>query len=161
MENEKKQLTETKPSTNGNNWLVYSLVIGLLLFVVGIAAFLVVSKQEISVPLILMLAIAGIIVALGVIFALRVIKKGGKHEPDYYAFFILGLTWLPLGLALDNPGFWAMGLVFMGIGLANKDKWKKKSWKDISPAQKQLKIALIVFLGLLVSAGLVAYYFVK
>ena len=52
-----------------------------------------------------------------------------------------------------------MGLVFLGIGLANKDKWKKrKTWADLPATDKKIKTTLIIILGILCLAGLVAYY---
>jgi len=51
-------------------------------------------------------------------------------EPE--VFFILGIFFLPMGIVLmitiDNPAFigiTGMGLIYMVIGLANRDKWKK------------------------------------
>ena len=53
-------------------------------------------------------------------------------EPNYQVFFILGIFFLPMGIVLmitiDNPAFigiTGMGLIYMVIGLANRDKWKK------------------------------------
>ena len=53
-------------------------------------------------------------------------------EPNYEVFFILGIFFLPMGIVLmitiDNPAFigiTGMGLIYMVIGLANRDKWKK------------------------------------
>jgi hypothetical protein len=72
------------------------------------------------------------------IFTILWVKKNKINEPnkeiDYRAFFILGISFLPLGIFLifvfRNPGF----IGFMGLGgfyivysLANKDKWKRKN----------------------------------
>ena len=53
-------------------------------------------------------------------------------EPNYQVFFILGICFLTMGIVLmitrDNPAFigiTGMGLIYMVIGLANRDKWKK------------------------------------
>ena len=86
----------------------------------------------------LILIIFGIIVILvilGVILTLiYLIKKEHKRfeEPDYQAFFIMGISFLPLGIVFMvavSPafiGFTGIGLCYMAIGLANKDKWKKR-----------------------------------
>lgn len=80
-------------------------------------------------------AIAVIIILVGVILAtlLSKIKKQGKpQEINYYTFLVLGISFLPLGIIFSttiNPGFLGitgLGLVYMIIGLANKNKWKKK-----------------------------------
>ena len=56
----------------------------------------------------LLIGIAVLAIFFAVIFIYR--NKGQRIEPDYRVFFILGITWLPLGIATDNPGFlgWAL-----------------------------------------------------
>jgi hypothetical protein len=65
------------------------------------------------------------------------VKKNSKNEwtkeVDYRAFFIMGISFLPLGIVLTfvvgNPGFigfMGLGICYIAIGLANKDKWKKE-----------------------------------
>jgi len=84
------------------------------------------------IPIIAIIAV--IILALGVLVAFIAIKrkKEGKYpEPDYRAFFIFGITILPVGIvfvAAVNPGFMgfiALGLIYMILGLSHRDKWKK------------------------------------
>ena len=59
-------------------------------------------------------------------------RQGGEREVNYKAFFILGVTFLSLGITMSaatgNPGmigFTGLGLAYIAIGLANRDKWKK------------------------------------
>ena len=75
-----------------------------------------------------------IVLALGIIvlfIALKRKKEGKYPEPDYRAFFILGICLLPIGIVFIstvNPGFigfTGLGLIYMIIGLAHRDKWKK------------------------------------
>jgi len=75
-----------------------------------------------------------IMIALGVLVVLITIKrkKEGKYpEPDYRAFFIIGICVLPMGVVFVttlNPGFMGfigLGAFFMILGLAHRDKWKK------------------------------------
>ena len=74
-----------------------------------------------------------IAVSIGLVIALLLVvvlvmyrRKEEMPEPDYRVFFILGIVWLPLGIALKNPGFWGMAAVFLIVGLANRDKWKDR-----------------------------------
>lgn len=85
-----------------------------------------------------------------------------KYEPDYYTFFIIGLVWLPLGIATGNSTFWILGALFFVIGLVNKGKWKKKkSWNKLSQKEKIL-IFLSILIGLLfLILGMVFYFLVK
>jgi len=84
-------------------------------------------------PLIIIALIA--ILILGIVLVLiawKKIKEEGYKEPDYRAFFIMGICLLPIGIIFMttlNPGFigfTCMGLWYMAIGLANREKWKKK-----------------------------------
>ena len=67
-------------------------------------------------------------------------EKGSKtQEPDYRAFFIMGITLFPLGVIYESvfvisgtkvflvPGlaFMGMGLSYLAVGLANRDKWRE------------------------------------
>jgi len=68
------------------------------------------------------------IALLVVIFAMKAFKNKGqlKRGPDYRAFFILGITYLSIGIATENPGLWGMGTIFMILGAVNRDKWKEE-----------------------------------
>ena len=156
----------THPSSSGGgekgekNWPFILSIVGLILLVAGIVAFLLVSKNKFSdgMPWIL-IAIAVLIVLTGVAAIIIAKTRRGKHEPDYRTFFIMGIMWIPLGIALDNPVFWIMGLMFMIIGLANKNKWKKqKPWSELPSQEKKIKGVIIVALGVLVLLGLVAFF---
>jgi len=84
-------------------------------------------------PIIVILTV--IALALGIIvlvIALKKKKEGKYPEPDYRAFFILGTCLLPVGVPLwistNNPGLLGisgLGAVYIIIGLAHRDKWKK------------------------------------
>lgn len=106
-------------------------------------------------------AMPAILVAI-VVLALLVIflRKKDKNPPDYYSFFILGICWMPLGVIIENWGLAIIGFVFMAIGLKNKDQWKQNhvAWKNMPKEQKRLKLIITIVLGVLVLAGLVAYY---
>ena len=68
---------------------------------------------------------------------LKNLKEGKYREQNYYLFFIIGMIWLPTGLIymvatmtlsyevpllLGIPLF-SMGLIFLIISSANRDKW--------------------------------------
>ena len=59
-------------------------------------------------------------------------KTGEVTEINYQAFFSVGVVFVGAGIAMSvvNPGLFgiaALGIIYMIIGLANRDKWKKKS----------------------------------
>jgi len=104
-----------------------------------------------------------IILLLIVIIGIVAIKnsKGKKQEMDYKTFYIIGISWLPLGIvftASDMPigiPFFAMGLVFLSLGLAHRDKWQDS--KPLTKSQKKLSIALAVIGAILFIAVLALY----
>ncbi|UCF49273.1 MAG: hypothetical protein JSU91_05870 [Thermoplasmatales archaeon] len=68
---------------------------------------------------------------------LKTLKEGKYVKQNYYVFFIIGMIWLPTGLIymiatmtlsygvpllLGIPLF-SMGLIFLIISSANRDKW--------------------------------------
>jgi tellurite resistance protein TehA-like permease len=75
------------------------------------------------------------LVVIGLILALLVYKKkkeGKLGEPNYQVFFIIGIAWIPIGIvfmitvnSVIGIAFMGMGISYIAIGLANKDKWKK------------------------------------
>jgi uncharacterized membrane protein YoaK (UPF0700 family) len=80
----------------------------------------------------LIIALLFILVVILTIVFLKKQKENKFEEPDYQIFFIMGISFLPIGFVFIiaiNPAFFsflAIGLCYIAIGLANKDKWKKK-----------------------------------
>lgn len=91
------------------------------------------------------------------VFAMAM-KKRTEKPTDYYVFFIMGITWLALGVYSDNTAFLVMGLVFAVVGLKHKDTWKQNhpGWDQLTERQKKTKFALVALLGLL-ALGLVLF----
>ena len=116
-----------------------------------------------SIVLTLIIGTAILTVLLGVIAIYVANKnKGQKRETDYRAFFILGISFLPIGIATENPGLWGMGAVFLAIGLANRSKWKDEpKWSELDPVKRRTKILIIVGLTVLLLASLGVYIFTK
>lgn len=102
--------------------------------------------------------IAGAIIVIGLIYVYLILKgKTQQTNPDYRMFFYMGLIFLPIGIS--NPPFLILSLVFIAIGLVNKSKWKpEQKWSEIPPAQRNLKIGVMVVLGLLIIGGFVMWY---
>ncbi len=86
-------------------------------------------------------AILAIAVVTGIlaVFMVRKRKKEGEQIVNYRAFFLLGIIWVPVSIVLMVASFilqipfyigfpfFALGLVYLIIGLNNRDKWKKNS----------------------------------
>jgi len=89
------------------------------------------------------LIILAIAVVTGIIalFIVRKRKREEKPQVDYRTFFILGTTWVPFSIILMIVSFilqipfyigfplFALGLIYLIIGLANRDKWQQNKPK--------------------------------
>ncbi len=94
-----------------------------------------------SALIIVALIIIPISIAVASIILLWKRKASGAPaiQINYRFFFIMGLVLMPIGLSLmvvalftelyiAAPGlpFFSLGLVYLAIGLANRDKWNKQ-----------------------------------
>ena len=108
-----------------------------------------------------MMIILAIIIVIGLIIAIISAKARRKEgrKPNFKAFFIIGITWIPIGIATQNYVFMIAGLAFMIMGIMKKKEWKDQpKWEDLSPAEKKMKLALIIFLALILILGVVFYF---
>ena len=95
-----------------------------------------------------------------VIIAYR--RREELPETDYRVFFILGITWLPLGIATDNLAFTGMGAAFLIAGLVNRDKWKEgDKWSELSPSAQRMKITVVLGLALVIAISVAVYFFTR
>ena len=106
------------------------------------------------------------LLVIGFIVSVIVFNKGKKHKTDYYAFFIMGITWAPFGLVFMTTVsrtiggmFFIMGLVYMAIGLAHKKEWESRQvkWSKLSKKDRVIRTLALILLGLVVIIGLVFY----
>ena len=84
-----------------------------------------------------------ILVAFLVVFAIILVaatwkrrREGRPEEPDFRAFFSMGIAWFAAGLVImgiallfDVPfliglPLTIMGIVYLALGLSNRDKWQ-------------------------------------
>ena len=112
----------------------------------------------------IMITIGVLIILLGIVAIYVYRTKGKKHKTDYYTFFIMGIIWTIFGIIFyeEMSFFLIMGIAFMIIGLANKDKWEKnhKTWKQSSKSEKKLKI-IIMALGIVLLVGIIVFFLVE
>ena len=81
--------------------------------------------------IIISIAVGVVVLALLAILIFK--RKGWKREIDYRNYFNMGIIWFPLGIVfyiifqnMTGFFFFFVGLVYLAIGLKNKDKWGKK-----------------------------------
>ncbi len=89
-----------------SEWILISALILVVLVIVGLLLTLVLLKKK---------------------------KEGKIEETNYQIFFIIGISWIPIGIVfmitinlVIGITFMSMGVVYLAIGLANRDKWEKK-----------------------------------
>ncbi len=114
--------------------------------------------------LLIVILVLLLVLALVVFFS----AKGKKKPTDYYALFVIGLVWAIFGLfsffRYDGlSSFFSIGIIFMIIGLVNKDKWKKnrKTWKNMSKGQKKMMITILIVLSILLLAGVIVLLYTR
>jgi hypothetical protein len=98
------------------------------------------------------LAIGMVFVVIGIVLVFVLAKKRQQGiEPDYRTLYIMGIIWAPIGLVLwitlDNPGMIGlsvMGMVFLALGIANRDKWQERgAWDEMHPQERRLRLILL------------------
>jgi hypothetical protein len=98
------------------------------------------------------LAAGMVFVVIGIVLVFVTAKKRQQGIlPDYRGLFIMGVIWAPMGLILwtllDNPGMIGlsvMGVIFLALGIANRDKWQEQqAWSDLHPQEKRLRLILL------------------
>jgi len=112
-------------------------------------------------------AVLGLLVLLGVVAV--AVRGGKKRGTDYYALFVMGVTWIPLGIVFlyvdSSLGglFFILGLVYTAVGILHKDEWKKnhRTLGQLSAGERKWKIGVIILLGLLALAGVVVFFLVR
>ena len=77
---------------------------------------------------------------------------------NYKVFFIIGITWIPLGISTGNYVFAIVGIAMMILGISNKKKWRKEpKWSELSPEDKRTKLIIISVLTFLLLAGILTH----
>ncbi len=92
------------------------------------------------------------ILLLAVLLAVPAIQKREGIQPDYYRLFVIGCICLPIGLILGHHPLSILGLLLMGIGRANRDKWKKRQGGNVA-------LLMVILVSLLFLAGLIVFWF--
>lgn len=108
----------------------------------------------------LMIIMGIAIVLLLVLFIIA--NRKGRRQMNFRAFFIIGITWLPIGIFTKNYVLAVMGGAFLAMGLANKKKWKDQpSWQELPPEMRRMKLILMGVLTLILVAGIIVYMIYK
>jgi len=99
-------------------------------------------------------------IGLLIVFVLVYKNRDEGLRTNARTLFIMGMIWLPVGIASDNNVFLIMGLVFVAVGLANRSKWEDApKWSELSPGQRKVKLLIVgmVTLLMLIGVGVMLY----
>jgi hypothetical protein len=108
------------------------------------------------------IAVGVLVLMLGVVFVLR-LRYGGRMPPtDYYAWFLIGIVWMSVGIVnvvLMGPGqsfFFVMGLGFAIAGLVHKKEWKanRRAWHKMDKKRRLLIIISMIVLAAVIAAAI-------
>ena len=144
-----------KNKWNLNIKAMIALIVGIVAVLFGLGA-LVISEKNTGPWLGISTIVFGI---LFIILSARLMQKTQKQEIDYRVLFSLGIIFFAVGISTQNPAMWILGAAFFAIGAANKNKWKKqKKWSEMSKSKKNIKIAIMIALGVLVLVGLIFFF---
>ena len=111
--------------------------------------------------IIITITIALLLALFAAVYFLRKRKRGCvEKEPNYMVFFIIGVSWIPIGISTNNHTFTVIGVFFMIFGLINKDKWKndEEKWKDLSPKRKRMIRMMLFGLALVTVVAVVLVF---
>ena len=90
-------------------------------------------------------------------------REKPRRTIDYRAYFMMGICFLPLGISLSIVisvgflGMTALGIIYLIIGLANRDKWGKQ----VEVAPTTAKTIMLAVIGLIIALvfGLIFFLF--
>ena len=79
--------------------------------------------------------LAGLVTLGGFVFVIFAKQKGMLGETNYRTIFILGVILLPLGFVFDNRIFQILGIIYVLLGLVNRDKWGNRHKESVDNAK--------------------------
>ena len=91
-----------------------------------------------------------LVLVIWTISLLLALRKSESREPNYRVFFItglilvaIGIIWIGASFFLDitiaGGAFLGLGVIYLIICLANRDKWRKKKEPESEAGQGTLK----------------------
>jgi formate hydrogenlyase subunit 3/multisubunit Na+/H+ antiporter MnhD subunit len=110
----------------------------------------------------ILVSIAVIVVILAIISVLMLKRKGWKRKVDYRSYFNTGIVWFVVCiifyLVLDSVigiFFFIMGLVYLSVGLKNKDKWGKP--QKVSPKYQKIMLGAVAVVVIALALGIIVF----
>ncbi len=110
------------------------------------------NTETIVLTFLVLFAVAAIAIAI-------YLRNKYRRPTDYKALFLMGAALVAIGAAGNNALIPA-GIVFMLVGLKNREKWEanRLRWSDLSVEEKRVKIIFLSSTLLLVAGGAIALY---
>ena len=78
-----------------------------------------------------------------------------EMEPNYDSWWIMGLMFFIIGIAMENPFMWLWGIFWAGLGLYGRKYWKgKRMTKKQQAKMRKVLIIGVLLLALLMVLGI-------
>lgn len=91
------------------------------------------------------LSVICILIAAALILIIAKRGKSVSGENNYRALFVMGIIWLPIGIATSYYLLSVMGFIFMMIGIAHRKSWiEEKKWQNMSNKEKKRTMSLLI-----------------
>ena len=106
--------------------------------------------------------LVGVVVLLVLFTAVAAHRLNKDAVPNYRALFVLGICFLPIGIAGGNTGLWVVGAVFLLVGLSKRDQWGEETkWADFPPRLKRIKLTVAAVSVVLLLLAMVLFMLAK
>ncbi len=108
----------------------------------------------------LLVSIVGVLlIVLAIVFL--VMRRKEHREPDYRAFFFLGVAWLVIGIfeyftSREFSVFLIMGLVFLALGLSRRNRWGQPR-RLLNEREVRFQKIVMIVITILVVLGLLLF----
>ena len=114
---------------------------------------------KLNIPWILVSIAVGVVL-LAILGIVVLKRKGWKKETDYRTYFTIGIIWFPFGIvfylileSMIGLVFLVMGVVYLAIGLKNRDKWGKP--QKVSPKYQKIMMTAVAIGVILLILGII------
>ena len=110
------------------------------------------------------IAISLVAIAIVVFLVIWKFRHSGymRQDTDYRAFFWMGLVWVIIGGPViwligefSMSGLFAIGVIFLAMGLANRDKWGKEG--KLTKQEAKRKVIAVIAAVLVLLAGIITF----
>lgn len=103
----------------------------------------------------IILGLLAFFIAIGLLILLVIKRNNPNFEPDYRAIFIVGISWIPIGIVTKVYYLSAFAMFLIVVALLNREKWRVKTkWSELDKKTKTFKLSVIALMFMLFILGI-------